>query len=288
MRIQLIDVDSTIPNLALMQISRYYKERGDIVGFDIDDPDEVYISCVFKENGPTARGIAKFFPGAKIHLGGSGVCYDWLPADAQKVYPDYDLYPMAYSLGYTTRGCVRNCGFCIVRKKEGKFRRWQPISFFYSSKFKNVILLDNNVYADKKWFFENTDFLLQERLRWNPIQGMDIRLLDLEIAQRLKELAWSGNMHFAFDSMLDERAVRRGIKLLQKVGINIRQNVQFYVLVGYDTTQEQDKYRCRLLKKLGTNAFVMPYVKNKWTRRIARWANRKWLYWSIDIDEYKR
>lgn len=191
-----------------------------------------------------------------------------------------------YSIGFTTRGCIRECPFCIVRQKEGKFQKWQPITNFHDEKYKIVILLDNNVYADKAWFLKTTDFILENNLKFNAIQGMDIRLLDPDIANRLKELDWYGKMHFAFDNMKDEKAVRRGIEILKDAKINIRQNVQFYVLVGFNTSEEEDKYRCRLLKKLGTNPFVMPYVKNEWTNKIARWANFKGTFWTCDIDDY--
>jgi len=285
-RIKLIDVDSKIPNLALMQVSSYHKAKGDIVGFNIDDPDSVFISCIFKRNGANARGISKFYPNAKVYLGGSGINYNWLPKEMQKIYPDYNLYNMDFSIGFTTRGCIRKCPFCIVPVKEGEIQRWQYIKEFYNPEFTKIMLLDNNIFADREWFFKNTDFIIENDLQVDIAQGLDIKLLDREYAERLRDLKWCTTMKFAFDNMSDEKAVREGIQLLKDVGIDIRHQIQFYVLVGFNTTPEQDKYRCRLLKELGTNAFVMPYIKNDWTSRIARWANRKWLYWCCDIDEY--
>ena len=41
-KILLIDVDSKIPNLALMKISAYHKSIGDAVGFNVEDPDKIY------------------------------------------------------------------------------------------------------------------------------------------------------------------------------------------------------------------------------------------------------
>ncbi len=287
MKVMLVNVDSKIPNLALMQISAALKVRGDEVGFDVPDPDRVYISCIFQKNRAQALGIGKMYPEAEIYYGGSGINYDWLPAEMQKVKPDYDLYPSTYAQGFTTRGCIRNCPFCIVRKKEGSMQRWQHVSEFYDSRFNTIMLMDNNLLADREWFFRNTDFILEHNLKIIE-HGMDIRLLDEEIAQRLSELRFKGCMHFAFDSMSDEGSVRRGIELLKNAGIDLKHKVQFYVLVGYNTTPEQDIYRCRTLKEMGTNAFVMPFVKNEWTKRIARWANRKWLFWSMDIEDYKK
>jgi hypothetical protein len=117
---------------------------------------------------------------------------------------------------------------------------------------------------------------------------MDIRILTPEIAERLKAIRWSGQYHFAFDNMADEAAVKAGISMLKDAGINTRHDVTFYVLVGFNTTEEEDKYRCRLLKELKTNAFVMQYKRTDWTRKIAWWANRKEAFWACDVDEVDR
>ena len=47
-RILLIDVDSTIPNIALMKISGHHKMKGDVVGFNVSDPDKIYASVIFR------------------------------------------------------------------------------------------------------------------------------------------------------------------------------------------------------------------------------------------------
>jgi hypothetical protein len=41
MRVSLIDIDSIIPNLALMKISAYHKSKGDVVGFKLPSPDKI-------------------------------------------------------------------------------------------------------------------------------------------------------------------------------------------------------------------------------------------------------
>lgn len=279
-------MDSKNPpgNLALMQIASYYKSRGHTIGFDIKSPDKVYMSCILSKNREKTLLKSQEY-NCEVYIGGSGINYDWLPEEMQMVKPDYDLYPSEYSLGFTTRGCIRNCKFCIVREKEGRLHRWQHIKDFHDDRFDTVILLDNNILADKEWFFKNSDYLIENELGLIE-NGMDIRLLDNEIAEQLSKIKFKKPMKFAFDNMNDEDSVLNGIEMLKRNGINIRNNVQFYVLVGYNTTMEEDKYRCRLLKKLNTNAFVMPYKKDWWTKKIARWGNRKWLYWSCDIDDY--
>ena len=286
MKILLIDIDSKIPNLALMQISAWHKQQGDEIGFNVEDPDRIYASCVFKKNSWKARNLKWIHPDTEILIGGSGISYDWLPEEMQKIKPDYDLYPeMDYSLGFTSRGCIRKCQFCIVSEKEGKYHHWQHPSEFHDGQ-KKMMILDNNWYADKEWFMETSQWIIVNDIKIRE-HGMDIRIITPEIAKQLSRLRyWKGKgIHFAFDNMKDEDAVRKGIDILKDAGISLRNDIHFYVLVGYNTTEEEDKYRCRLLKELGTNAFVMAYKRTKWTKKIAWWANRKQAFWSFDIDE---
>lgn len=286
MRVRLVDVDSAIPNLALMQVSAWHKQQGDEAGFDIAEPDKVYVSCVFAKNAEQARGLATLWPEADVVLGGSGLNREWLPAPMQMVKPDYDLYPSEYSLGFTTRGCVRRCPFCIVREKEGRLRRWQHVREFADERFGQVSLLDNNILGDRDWFFEQTDWLIAHKKKVDFVQGLDARLIDAEIAARLKELRHAHQIRFAWDNMADEAAVRRAIDLLNAARIRVRGAVSFFVLVGFDTTFDEDLYRCRKLKEWGANAFVMRYNQTPELNALARWANRKQIFWSVDFAEY--
>lgn len=72
MKTLLVDVDSVIPNLALMHISTWKKGMGNEVGFSIPEPDEVYASCVFKKNKHLVDGLQFFYPKARIDVGGGG------------------------------------------------------------------------------------------------------------------------------------------------------------------------------------------------------------------------
>lgn len=318
MNILMVDADRAVdtvklwvPNLALTQISGAHKELGDNVGFDIEDPDIVYASVTFSKNKHVVDGLQFKFPNAEIRIGGIGVgSMEWLPEDMLKVMPDYDLYPEypagPYSMGFTTRGCIRNCEFCVVGKKEGCYRRWQPIKEFHSPKHKNVVILDNNWYADKDWFFENSQYLIDNDLAINVSQGMDLRILTPEIAEQLKKLKWFKSIKFAWDNINDEKEVMAGLQMLQDAGIALRSNVMVYVLTDFDTTLEQDIYRTNLLKhthfegqrgKGGTNAYVMQYQQidetfkkalgNPHVPHMARWSNNKWLFWSHDFVDYE-
>lgn len=123
MRVGLIDVDGhNFPNLALMKLSAYHKDRGDEVSwYDIfGEYDRVYMTKVFTHTPdynfsiPNAREIIRGGTGYDIH--------SRLPEDAEKIVPDYSLYPYIdkkTAYGFLTRGCIRRCPWCIVPKKEG-------------------------------------------------------------------------------------------------------------------------------------------------------------------------
>jgi hypothetical protein len=288
-RVLLIDVDSKIPNLALMKLAAWHRSQGDDVGFNVADPTHVYASVVFNRNRHRVDGLRHYYPDAEIMIGGSG--YDLaatLPAEVERLTPDYSLYPgLDYSMGFTSRGCVRNCYFCIVPKKEGKYRRVQhPREFVQHNKVK---LLDNNWYADSDWFFETSDWLIKNNVAVDVTQGMDIRLLTPEIAAQLKRLRWWATLHFAFDDERYEQAVLDGIQILQAAGINTKNDCFFYVYCDDDGQYESAVARCRLLKQHGASAYVMYNLDRQRTKRIKhlqRWTARPHLFWSCDIDEY--
>jgi len=296
MNVLLVDVDSKIPNLALMKLSAFYKARGDIVGFDVVNPDLVYASVVFKKNKHLVDGLRFFYPDADIQIGGSG--YDLqlkLPDEIENIKPDYSLYPDCdFSIGFSTRGCFRNCYFCIVPEKEGKLYRTQHPKKWYNPEFDKIMFLDNNVLADRDWFFEITNWCIEKNLKIWFTQGLDIRLLDVEIAKRLLEMKTWKSIFFAWDHIKDEKTVKEKIQILRDAGFKkwqLKSLIQFYVYVDSDVDYETGVYRCRELKKRNCNPFVMYNIDNKKTKRIKqlqRWANRKWAFWSCDIADYTR
>lgn len=282
--ISLIDVDSKFGNIYLMQLSTYHKQKGDTVFLnEWINPDKVYIGCLFKKNRAKALGIAKLFPKVEIKIGGTGINYSQGDYKISKLKPDYDLYPSTQSIGRTTWGCIRNCGWCCVNQKEGEFKRWQHVSEFYDERFGTVFLLDNNILADVDWFFENVQFIQEHGLNIKE-GGVDIRLLTPEIAKKLRELSFDGILHFAWDQIRDKKKVLAGIQLLKEVGFNTRQEISFYILTNYNTTKREDIYRCEVLRNLDVNPFVMVYEDTqkaeKWYKKLARQVNRKAIFWS--------
>jgi hypothetical protein len=67
-----------------------------------------------------------------------------------------------------------------------------------------------------------------------------------------------------------------------------------YVLVGFNSTREQDLHRLRTLKRLGILPFVQPYrdyanttPPSQYEKDLARWANRAWLFKAMDFPDYE-
>ena len=324
--VKLIDVDNKyrekkrrgkrFPNLALMKISAYHKQLGDTVGFETPNADLTYISCVFDKNHGSAIAESSLVKGG-ISFGGSGINlgYD-LPVEIERLKPDYLLYraspwgdsPMYHtSLGFTTRGCIRNCGYCIVQRKEGKFRRVQHIRDFHESAFKSCTLLDNNIFADKDWFFENTNWAIDHNVQLDITQGMDIRLLTDEIADQLKRIKFvDQQVRFAWDIPFPDTpenadklraSVESGIAKLKERKFNIRRNVSFYVLCGMKYDNEgniiqipmaaRDLFRVHALRCMGAMAFVMKYHENDpMLNHLARYTDKREIYRSCTFSEY--
>jgi len=300
--ILLIDVDSVIANLALMKISAYHKQQGHDVtlqrGMKISNNKEkydvVYISCLFAKNRTQARRLAKQFPESDVHLGGTGINLSTtLPDEIEHIMPDYNLYPeINYSLGYSSRGCPRNCGFCIVPKKEGKPHAVADIYDFYNPKFRKMTLLDPNIFSVPHDHFKKiARQIIKEGIQEIEFNaGLDIRLIDDEKAKLLKEMHIQ-QPKFAWDNIDDEYSVLRGIEILRKHGI--KRSV-FYVLTGFDSTFEEDLYRLLKLKSLGQRPYLMRFEaarsdkENKEYIYLAAWANQPQFFETMSFDEYKR
>ena len=152
MEIGLIDVDShNYPNLALMKISAWHKERGDHVEWwnGLKHYDRVYQAKVFDESYTKDNEFV--IQADEIIKGGTGYDLDnKLPNEIEHIMPDYLLYGISdTAYGFLTRGCPRHCKFCIVGDKEGLVsHKVADLSEFWNGQ-KNIEILDPNLLACK-------------------------------------------------------------------------------------------------------------------------------------------
>lgn len=232
-----------------------------------------------------------------MDIGGPG--YDLkktLPYEIENTPPDYSLYPgIDYALGFTTRGCIRKCPFCIVPIKEGPLKFVRPIEEIYVPQFSAIKLLDNNVLADMDNFRRIVNFCSDHNLKLDISQGLDARLLTKESAELLKKVKPMKTFTFAFDSLSYRPAVERAVSLLKAAGIDVRALVQFYVYCNRDIDGEYGiksaLERCNILKGLGTSAYVMLDINQRPTQEmkdLKRWANQKQIFWTCEFNNYKK
>lgn len=161
MDVCLIDVDSKIPNLALMRASTYHKHRGDTVklGYEplLDNPDICYASKIFDFTPEP-----EYMPDCETLKGGSG--YDLTARmpfeDYDRIKPDYTLYPaFDYAIGRFTRGCPNRCPWCVVPKMDGnEVRHVADLKDFWDGQ-RIVRLLDDNIMADGDEFCRDCEQL---------------------------------------------------------------------------------------------------------------------------------
>lgn len=295
MNIGLIDVDGhKFPNLALMKISAYHKQKGDKVSwYDIfDQYDIVYKAKVFTFTSDYNLVINN---SREIIIGGTGYDSDRLvPND--NVQPDYELYNTASwykddtAYGFLTRGCPNKCSWCIVPKKEGNIRPYMKIKEIAQGK-KNVVLMDNNVLACD-WGLEQIEKIINIGVKVDFNQGLDARLIadNEDIAKLLSRVKWLKPLRMACDQKSQMKYIKKATLLLRKHNTTPK-NYFIYLLVR-DISDAHE--RALFLKYLKLDPFAQPYrdFKNNTPptveqKRFARWVNHKAIFKTVIWEDYK-
>lgn len=277
MNILLIDIDSKIPNYALKKVEKYHLDKGDEVIWNLPLyrplADKVYVSCVFKKN---RYKCFNYEDDPKCLIGGSG--YDLsvkLPDEIERVKPRINL-------GFATRGCIRNCQFCIVPKKEGRIKIVGDLLDLWDGKSKDVTLLDNNILAVPNHFRQVCKQARENKIRLDFNQGLDHRLLTQKVCDELTSISHT-EFHFAWDNVSDFDTVEKALDLLQLNKIN---RCNWYILAGFNSTFEDDLFRVNYLKSRNQNAYLMRYKTTKELTALARWVNNHAWFQSITWEEF--
>jgi len=240
MEIGLFDIDSKLPNLVLMKISTYHKSKGDRV--EITTPifanhDKYYASKIFKFSD------MPLLPKNTL-VGGTGYQIESkLPTEIEVCQPDYKLYPYCnFSWQRFSVGCIRDCEFCIVREKEGNIKSVEPMNL--NPKGTYIHLLDNNFFASPGW--RESILYLMEIGQPVLFEGVDVRILTNEMAVLLNKVKLHRQIHIAWDNPADNlyNSLREIIKIIPAY------KLMCYVLIGFNTSKEEDLYRIEKLREL--------------------------------------
>jgi len=328
MRIAIIDADligrkkHRFPNLVCMKISSYYKLRGKDVVLKLDYDDlqsfeKVFISKVFTDT-PIDENILHI---SNVQYGGTGFFYDKappLPYEIEHSMPDYHLYDdwvneqlingrgkrveykyyLDYSIGFLTRGCFRQCEFC-VNKNYKRVQHHSPLQEFYDPNRKKICLLDDNFLGCNKW----EELLVELQSTNKPFQfkqGLDERILTEKKCEVLFKSKYDGDYIFAFDNVADYDLIERKLILLRKYTDSIP---KFYCFCGFDRNDKwdlefwkQDLFdlfkRIELLIKYGCIPYIMRF--NRYTESpykgfyitITRWCNQPSFFKKKSIREF--
>jgi len=263
MNVCILPIDGKIKNIACEKIRMYHENRGDTI-YDMDIfiniSDIVYVSTIFSWNKCIAESYLEY---NNAIIGGSGVdIFSKLP-------PEIDAMKPKINLGFATRGCNNNCSFCIVHQKEGNTYIENDLYDIWDGKSKDIVLLDNNILQLPEHFRLICDQARKEKIRLDFNQGLDHKLLNDDICMELSTIRHK-EYHFAFDDIKYEKTVLRAIDLLSKHGIK---QARWYLLVGYNSTIEDDLYRMNLLKSRGHIPYVMRYETCRGIRYTMTWRH---------------
>ena len=273
--IALWNLEPKCTNIALEKIRMYYQQRNesivDYLPLEHHLYDKIYCSSLFDYTDK--RQIPN-----NVICGGTG--FDL----TTKLTPEIDAMKPKLNMGFTSRGCIRKCKFCVVPEKEGWIRETGDIYDFWDGHSREIVILDNNILAVKDHFKKICRQIKKEKLSVDFNQGLDHRLLNNNIADILKSLRYK-EYRFSFDSLKYENSVRKAIDILHKYEIKWS---MWYVLVGYDTNFQEDMIRLQILRMNNQKAFVQRYngKTNPFHTELAGWANQPKYFTVSTFSEY--
>ncbi len=266
----------------------------------------------------------------KIVYGGTGFNYckdvvaPKLPESIERCMPDYSLYDeyvnqeiknganarrfndyKFYSIGFLTRGCFRKCAFCVNRHYDHVVT-WSRLSEFLDKRRPYIYLWDDNFLGlglstrmqDRKaGIKEPWEKLLDELdASGKPFQfrqGLDMRLMDEKIAERLSRARYHGDFIFAFDHYEQHKLIEKNLKIWRKYN---KRTSKFYVLCAYEGIDENDIEmvfkRIKILMKYGCLPYIMRYENYKKSIykgiyiQLARWCNQPQFFKKKSFREF--
>jgi len=242
------------PAIGLLKLSTLLKKQGHQVravlniARQIEDvvwADQALVTSTFsweaEKIGRTIRLLKDTNPALHVRLGGlypmlapihaqttSGadeICTEVIP-EADECIPDYflstgdtpkELCGMKCAYVWTTRGCVRDCSFCLVPRIFGRNTKYPlPVAGQVLKWHTMAYVMDDNTLAGPDPVAALLELKATEK--WvNFSQGLDARLISLDVAKILKSMRMPF-VRIAFDRWKDFSGVARGIANLKKAG----------------------------------------------------------------------
>lgn len=306
---------------------------------NLDTYDKATISKVFMDTEipsepedkslKTEKTIAEFYKDnpilnlPNVQYGGTGFYYDKSPKldeDIEHIMPDYHLYDewvnqqldkgvpkkemywyTDYSIGFTTRGCIRHCSFC-VNKNYNKCSLHSCLSEFLDTSRPKICLLDDNILACKDWR-QVFDELNATGKKFQFKQGIDERLLTDEKCEIIfNKSNYDGDITFAFDNIKDKDLIVDRLKMIRR---HTDKQIRFYLFCAFnhDNPDHYDETfyrkditdlfeRIKILMDYGCLPYIMRYKDYEISPyrgiyiTVARWCNQPAYFKKKSIREF--
>lgn len=305
---------------------------------NLEEYDIVFISKVFiKTEIPfenedkelkTEETIIRFYENhpilslSNVRFGGTGFYYDKSPKleeDIEHCKPDYHLYDnwvqscidngakrkeftyyLDYSVGFLTRGCFRQCEFCVNRNYKTCVKH-SDISEFIDPDRSKICFLDDNFFACPEW----ETIIASVKKYKKPFQfkqGLDERLLTKRHVNEILTWKYDGDYIFAFDNIKDKEKIESKLKLFYSCG-KPKHRLKFYIFCGFDRENKYDEaFWIKDIDELFERIFILakynalPYVmrhENAYSSKyrgiysnIAAWGNQPNLFFKFDFRSF--
>lgn len=320
MRVRLTQIDGKLPNLALMKLAHYHRERNDEIIFsknierDMFEPvfDRVYGSAIFSFSADRVAEFQRNWPDAII--GGTHNILDNTTVEQvlgvnEHEHYDYSIYEkFDGSIGFTQRGCRLKCGFCVVPKKEGKPRSVNTVTDIWRGDPwpRHLHLLDNDFFGQprEQWQARIAEIRAGDfKVCFN--QGINTRMIDDESAAALGSIPLYDDsfkvrrLYTAWDNLGDEERFFKGVDTLERHGVK-PYSLMVYMLVGYDKRETWERLFYRFNRMVERRIRPYPMIFGDRQRRLEpehpiyghrtfaefqRWAIRKY-YTVVSFEDY--
>jgi len=289
MRILLVDIVIGKPSikkfvpLALRKLYNYYSRQGHEVEFitsgevALKYPDIICFSTIFLFNHKSEVGYIKAYknkyPKAKILVGGISVSlrpdifkerlgnievHIGLDESFDHVSPNYTNIKSSFSYGFTSRGCINKCAWCVVPKIEGQIRivdGWEN----QLGNHKIFSSMDNNLLAcGEEHFLKVMQTMKSRKMKIDYNQGLDCVVFAKNqcFIEIMKDHRDNLEMiRFSWDGRRQNKYVEKTIDLLS--GMN--KKATWYVLYGFNESIEELFERLEYLVSRNQDIKLMRY-----------------------------
>ena len=177
-----------------------------------------------------------------------------------------------YSTGFMTRGCFRKCPFCVNQKYDKVFKH-SELSEFHDLERKKICLLDDNFLGGPDWK-DILNELIASGKKFKFKQGIDERLLTEERCKLLFSVNYDGDYTFAFDNLTDYDLIHEKLKMIRR--FTQSKNIKFYVLVGFESTDEKDIESMWKRVELLLHYQCLPYIMRYQNKNETPWKDSKY------------